>query len=135
MKILQHCEHRTDTIRDHYFHYADNPGWGFGFACDEQGNVDTSKINPAALDNYTQCLTGEVRGLKVIDAGIRVYHNHYTLPAIGECVYCRAEVELSGFTNTCECGADYNSTGQVLADRAQWGEETGESLGDILRIR
>ncbi len=37
---------------------------------------------------------------------------------------------------TCDrCGADYNSSGQMLADRSQWGEETGESLADILRIR
>ena len=31
------------------------------------------------------------------------------------------------FTTTCDhCGADYNSSGQLLAPRAQWGEETGE---------
>ncbi|GAH70438.1 unnamed protein product [marine sediment metagenome] len=40
-----------------------------------------------------------------------------------------------GFTNTCECGADYNSAGQLLASRSQWGEETGESLTDILNIQ
>lgn len=37
------------------------------------------------------------------------------------------------FTNTCECGADYNMSGQMLAPRHQWGEETGESADDILR--
>ncbi len=51
--------------------------------------------------------------------------------AIGECVHCSKHVSLSGFTNTCECGADYNSSGQLLAPREQWGEETGESLSDI----
>ena len=31
----------------------------------------------------------------------------------------------------CEkCGADYNSAGQRLADRSQWGEETGETAAD-----
>lgn len=30
------------------------------------------------------------------------------------------------------CGADYNLTGQRLAPRSQWGEETGETLADIL---
>lgn len=56
-------------------------------------------------------------------------------PAVGECECCGASVELSGFTNTCDCGADYNGSGQRLAGREQWGEETGEALSDILRIK
>jgi len=51
---------------------------------------------------------------------------------IGVCVRCGAHVTLSGFTNTCECGADYNGAGELLAPRSQWGEETGESVADIL---
>jgi len=47
---------------------------------------------------------------------------------------CGKEVVCEHFTNTCECGADYNRSGQMLASREQWGEETGEHLGDILRI-
>lgn len=54
-------------------------------------------------------------------------------PAIGKCA-CGREVELWGFTNTCACGADYNSAGQRLAPREQWGEETGETAADILRF-
>ena len=46
---------------------------------------------------------------------------------------CGAKVECEYFTNTCDrCGADYNAAGQRLADRSQWGEETGESLSDIV---
>ena len=53
----------------------------------------------------------------------------------GTCT-CGNVVQLGGFTNTCsKCGADYNWAGQRLAPRSQWGEETGESLADILRIR
>jgi hypothetical protein len=37
-------------------------------------------------------------------------------------------------TNTCECGRDYNWGGQLLAPRSQWGEETGETAADILRV-
>lgn len=51
---------------------------------------------------------------------------------IGQCNSCEREVELIDFTNTCECGIDYNSSGQQLAHRSQWGEETGESASDIL---
>jgi hypothetical protein len=47
---------------------------------------------------------------------------------------CGARVDLCGFTNACECHRDYNRSGQLLADRSQWGEETGEHPADIGRI-
>lgn len=58
---------------------------------------------------------------------------HCREPAIGKC-HCGREVILSGFTCACDCGADYNSAGQQLAPRSQWGEETGESVADILAV-
>jgi len=39
---------------------------------------------------------------------------------------CGEEVCCTRFTNTCECGRDYNFAGDLLADRSQWGCETGE---------
>ena len=49
---------------------------------------------------------------------------------VGECE-CGEEIYLTRFTNTCyECGADYNMSGQRLAPREQWGEETGEHWTD-----
>lgn len=45
---------------------------------------------------------------------------------------CGLEIECFHFTNTCECGADYNHAGQRLASRSQWGEETGEHWTDCL---
>lgn len=45
---------------------------------------------------------------------------------------CRAKVYVPDFTNTCNCGRDYNSSGALLAQRSQWGEETGETAADIL---
>jgi hypothetical protein len=37
------------------------------------------------------------------------------------------------FTNTCrECGADYDRIGYRLANRSQWGCETGETSFDVL---
>lgn len=32
-----------------------------------------------------------------------------------------------------KCGREYNSSGQLLADRSQWGSETGEHPADIAR--
>jgi hypothetical protein len=50
-------------------------------------------------------------------------------------ICCGEELECPNFTNTCpRCGADYNWAGQLLAPRYYWGEETGESLPDILDI-
>ena len=43
---------------------------------------------------------------------------------------CGMEVVLDKFTCPCECGRDYSLTGQLLAPREQWGEETGESWRD-----
>ncbi len=62
------------------------------------------------------------------------YTHSWREPGIGRC-HCGRHVILEGFTNTCACGRDYNSAGQELAPRAQWGEETGESLSDILNIK
>lgn len=50
------------------------------------------------------------------------------------CDRCGERVELIGFTNTCSCGADYNRFGELLAPRSQWGEETGETVSDILAV-
>lgn len=40
--------------------------------------------------------------------------------------HCDRELECWRFTNTCDCGTDYNFSGQRLAPREHWGEETGE---------
>jgi hypothetical protein len=40
---------------------------------------------------------------------------------------CNEWIRCNRFTVTChECGADYNQSGDKLAPREQWGEETGE---------
>lgn len=103
---------------------------GFSFDVDENGNL--LRPNPDAEENYRKCKCGE---LPVVDCGIHKMEWSYRHPAILRC-HCGDTVELSGFTNTCDkCGADYNSAGQTLAPRDQWGEETGESLADILQIQ
>lgn len=55
----------------------------------------------------------------------------YCTPKVITCD-CGREVDCSGFTNNCECGADYNWNGTRLASRSQWGEETGETAADIM---
>lgn len=57
----------------------------------------------------------------------------YLCDRIGKCE-CGEEIILDCFTNTCECGRDYNMSGQLLAPRSQWGYETGETASDILDV-
>lgn len=49
---------------------------------------------------------------------------------IGRCD-CGAEVYLHGWICPCDCGREYNSAGQLLAPREQWGWETGEHPADV----
>lgn len=105
-------------------------GGGYSFDCDEDGNL-LPLAYEAARANYEYCILTE--GIVVIAKGVRKYEWDYTQPAIGKCC-CGREVELSNFTNTCECNRDYNSSGDLLAPRSQWGEDTGEYPSDILRI-
>ncbi len=104
------------------------PGCGFAFPCDAAGNVDASKVP----DSYPEAITGTVNGKPIGKPYVQTWTHRYREPAIGVCDDCGGDVELDRFTCACECGADYNTAGQQLAPRAQWGEETGESIGDIL---
>lgn len=112
------------------FSWRDTPGAGFSFPCDKEGNLTPEAANPDAQANLDKCLSGEY---DVIAKGVQDYSYHYTQPKVGKCS-CGKEVSLDHFTNTCECGRDYNSSGTLLAPREFWGEETGESVADILRI-
>lgn len=111
------------------FSWRNDPGSGFSFPCDKDGNIDPL-TNDAAIENFEGCVSGK---FDVIDNGIEKSEWTYVNPTIGRCD-CGEEIPLDGFTNTCDCGRDYNSAGQLLAPRSQWGEETGEYLSDILRI-
>ena len=46
---------------------------------------------------------------------------------------CGLEVVCAQDVNECKCARDYNMSGQAMAPRNLWGEETGETAADILR--
>lgn len=59
------------------------------------------------------------------------YESFHRVPAKGKC--CGKWLSLHNFTNTCpKCYSDYNSSGQLLSHRSQWGEETGEHWSDCI---
>lgn len=160
---LKITRQRNITYETNYrlcFSYADGTSrsHGFSFDCDEHGLVDVAKLPNAAKQSYQGCLAGSIwllMGVQYVDPfashvlpiyctgrweerqlrpeGVESWENRIVQHAQGRC-HCGLTVELHGFTNTCECGTDYNMSGQELAPRSQWGEETGESVADILSV-
>lgn len=131
MKIISRRQRREVVTYHRVFDRRALPGSGFSFDCDKDGNVDVAALNPCAQDSW-KLVTTHPEDYEDLGAEERI--NRWTEPSVGECEKCGEQVSLYGFTNTCECGADYNMSGQRLAPRSQWGEETGENVSDILRI-
>ena len=128
IEIISHPETHTEVSFRRQYVWRNDTGAGFSFECDEEGNILPS--NPDAEKNYQKCIDGT---FDVIDRGVERHEHSWREPAVGRC-HCGAEVELDSFTCTCEkCGRDYNQSGQELAPREHWGEETGETLSDIMR--
>lgn len=125
MEIIRKAHRITETVIFRSFEQIDGKGISFEFPCDKNGNIIINDMNRHNVEN---CQNGV---FKVKDNGLKTFTSTRRISAIGRCT-CGEEVSLSGFTNTCECGRDYNLSGQKLAPRSQWGEETGESLSDIL---
>ncbi len=131
MKIIQHRRWIETVEYQLHFDSLKNPGCGFWIPADEKGNPINTEHRPHAVAEFEEMKDDPDYGPPKFE--IRRWKN--VEPRIGLCD-CGEEVELEGFTNTCErCGNDYNASGQLLAPREQWGEETGETAADLLCIR
>lgn len=129
-EYLTRRERIEETEFRHEYERKDMPGAGFSFPCREDGTPILHEGNTA---NWNLCQSDADR---IVDLGIKRWTRVYWQDASIRCDRCRSTIWLTGFTNTCDrCGADYNQSGQLLAPRSQWGEETGESVADILSIR
>lgn len=93
---------------------------GFGFPCDEQGNVPED-MNPAAKENYAWCLEHPERFYRFnkVDRHEQTFRN----PDHGTC-HCGATVYLQNeYMGACQCercGQWYNLSGQELLPPDQW---------------
>lgn len=120
------------------------PGWGFSITKKvnniedfkremlEEGvkNCEPTEHIKARLDNLQFVLLAGNYSFQPWE------HEGYGRLSYPKVKCCGAWIELYSFTNTCnKCGSDYNTAGQLLAPRHQWGEETGEHYSDILFIK
>jgi hypothetical protein len=134
MQIVRHAYSAVVVSHQLVFQRLnDTAGSGFAFPCDADGNVETTELSTAGRHNLQNLRAGLMPGYAqpYVDRTER----RVLKPSIGKCE-CGCHVELSGFTNTCsDCGRDYNSAGQLLRDRREWGEETGEHWIDVVNIK
>ena len=131
MKIIQQRDLKTAITYHHSFSIKGNPGCGYVFDCDKDGNP-TSLKSEAAKANYALCLSGfNSKGEALVDDGVEERECRWFTDRIGLCE-CGEQVYLNRFTNTCDCcNRDYNASGQELAPREQWFEGTDECWSDI----
>ena len=100
--------------------------------CGYQGTTACGKTNDGEAGLWCpKCMQSNVKNsLKTIRVDVTRWQR-----GIAEVKCCGAWLLCHSFTNTCShCERDFNSSGQLLAPRSQWGEETGESLPEILSI-
>lgn len=63
----ENCEEiRTEYTRSYVWKH--DPGSGFGFPCDKEGNVELDKMSPNAKQNYEACVNGD---FIMIDEGVK----------------------------------------------------------------
>lgn len=115
-----------ETVRYYRMEFLRGDGdGGFSFDCDAKGKVDVSKLQDLAKANYAACLAGTAG---VGEGKVITYEREVRIPTLIRCECGETMALHSGWANACECGCEYNGSGQLLAPRCQWGEETGESF-------
>lgn len=105
------------------FAHVDNPGSGYSFPCDKDGNVKMDKLTIDGERNLRLCQTGEMQP-PVQPTGVEDLSYYYWEPAIIKCA-CGTHLALEDLmTNSCNrCDRLYNGSGQALAPMHQWEEE------------
>ena len=93
---------------------------------EDMGYGPWSKDNDLGYQKYLEVLeSGEYK--------LGYYENEFFYKESAQIKCCDVWLSLGKFTNTCDkCGADYNGSGQLLASRSQWGEETGEHWSECV---
>ncbi len=96
-------------------------GMGYSFPCDAKGTP--LALRPEGQASLDGLRSGAIRATPLT---IEARQERVEVCAVVQCDCGRKVTLCSGWANECDCGAEYNGSGQLLAPRAQWGEETGE---------
>ncbi len=135
-RLIKQRERVRESVTRHEYVFSHDPaqagifpprgGW-YGFKCDAAGTVDRASLAPLARHNFDYCCLMRPWGFV---AEYQERHE-YDDPGLIQCD-CGCEVEVYDWRDVeCErCHREYNSAGQLLAPRSQWGEETGECAAD-----
>lgn len=123
--MLQYKDFVYTTVYQMFF-AVHSEGWGYGFDCNEKGEIDRDALNPTARANFDYCCLMHADKLRM-----RQWESRETIPGIMQCE-CGEKIEIYDHHDVhCEkCYREYNSAGSLLAPRSQWGEETGETAFD-----
>lgn len=127
---IREGERKEEVAYDLVFSRVSDPGSGWSFVCDEHGNpLDVAPDHQARLLRI-EALRNDPA---YVEVGVREYRWSFWDPGAIRCDCGAVVVMHSAMTNTCDgCGADYNGSGQRLAPRHLWGEETNETAGEIM---
>lgn len=123
--IIKESEHKVNVWYERVFDYEGEPGCGYGFPCDKDGNLSPDLLD-VAYDNYKKCLAGvEHNGKKLIDKGVVKYEQGYREPAQLKC-NCGEVISLvNEYLGACscpKCGQWYSLSGQELLPPKMWEE-------------
>ena len=131
MVILRHRKQVETVEYSLCWDYVDEPGSGYAFPCDEAGHLLTTVLMSAeALKSLKEI---QAHPEKYSFRGMQIYRHTFWEDALGRCECGLIVLLEDAVYNRCEgCGRFYNQVGQELSDPVTWGEETGESLSDIL---
>ncbi len=100
LTIIRERKIVIENYFDLCFNWPGHKDWGYAFACDEQGNVDEARLNPAAAENLKRCRSGTVDGKPIGPAHIRPGRHQHVEPAVARCDACGGEA-----TTHPSCGA------------------------------
>lgn len=121
---------RKEEISYEIVFYSE-PGGGFGFPCDEQGNVAIKDLQPAAIKNYEYALAHPEKFPYAYNE-IEKRRNTWKEPASGICK-CGKRISLTDdYLGACECphcGQWWNLFGQQLQPVEHW-NDYGELMDD-----
>ena len=95
-------------------------GAGWSFDCDEKGNINESKLTKAGKSNLDMCRNGQYTvDPPEISKRDRIYYS----PMVIQCQCGKTLAVSDSWENPCECGRNYDGSGNELAPRALWGDE------------